>query len=84
MKEMKMNDIGDFILEVLKGVVILLIWGWILYLLGYVVLWAFTLGRYPKGPKTQRQNNLVSGVGLLFLIVLWFGLAGYNNFVQPS
>jgi hypothetical protein len=84
MEGMQMNNIADLILEILKAIIIMLIWGWILYILGYVVLWVFTLGRHPKGPKSPRQTNLVSGVGLLFLIVLWSGLAGYNNFIRPS
>lgn len=84
MEEMEMNDVVDFILEVLKAIVAILIWGWILYILGYAVIWVFTFGRYPKSHETLRQTNLISGVGLLFLIVLWLGLASYNNFVQPS
>jgi hypothetical protein len=84
MEGMQMNNVADLILEVLKAIIIMLIWGWILYILGYIVLWVFTLGRYPEGPKSLRQTNLVSSVGLLFVIVLWSGLAGYNNFVRPS
>jgi len=79
-----MNHVTDFILEVVKAIVVELIWGWILYIIGYVILWAFTVGRYPKGPRSQRQTNFVAGAGLLFLVVVWFGIAGYNNFIRPA
>lgn len=84
MGEMAMNDLGDFIVETLKAIVQVLIWGWILYILGYAAIWVFTFGRYPKSPESPRQKNAIAGVGLLCLIVLWTALAGYNNFVQSG
>ena len=77
-----MDDIVDFIWGVIKIIIHMIIWGIILYYLGYVVLWVFTLGRYPRGPRSKRRTNLISGVGLLFLVVVWFGIAGYNNFIR--
>jgi hypothetical protein len=84
MEGMQMDDLADIIVEILKFIILMLIWGWIFYILGYAVLWVFTFGKYPKGLKSPQQANLVSGVGLLFLIVLWSGIVGYNHFVQPS
>lgn len=80
----KLDEIGDFIVAVLRAVVIMLLWGWIFYVLGYAVLWVFTFGKYPKNLKLQGKANLVSCMGFLFLIALWFALAGYNNSVRPS
>ena len=77
-----MNDVIDFIWGIIKMIILMVIWGIILYFIGYAVVWAFTLGRYPKGPRSQRQTNLISGAGLLFLVVVWFGIAGYNNFIR--
>ncbi len=77
-----MNNVLDFIYDVIKMIIFIFIWGIILYCIGYAVLWLFTLGRYPKGPRSKRRTNLISGVGLLFLVVVWFGIAGYNNFIR--
>ena len=77
-----MDDVVDFILHVIKMIIFMFIWGIILYCIGYAVVWAFTLGKYPKGPRSQRQTNLISGVGLLFLVVVWFGITAYNNFIR--
>ena len=79
-----MDDIVDFIWGVIKVVIHFIIWGIILYCIGYAVIWAFTLGRYPKRPRSKRQTNLISGAGLLFLVVVWFGIAGYNNFIRAA
>jgi predicted PurR-regulated permease PerM len=77
-----MDHIVDFIWRVIKEIIYMIIWGIILYCIGYAVVWAFTLGRYPKGPRSKRRTNLISGLGLFFLIVVWFGIAGYNNFIR--
>ena len=77
-----MDDVVDFVLHVIKMIIFMFIWGIILYCIGYAVVWAFTLGKYPKGPRSQRQTNLISGVGLLFLVVVWFGITAYNNFIR--
>jgi hypothetical protein len=79
-----MHDVSDFIWEVIKMIIYVIIWGIILYCIGYAVAWAFTLGKYPKGPRSQRQTNLISGAGLLFLVAVWFGIAGYNNFIRTA
>ena len=79
-----MDDVVDFILHVIKMIILMFIWGIILYCIGYAVVWAFTLGKYPKGSRSQRQTNLISGAGLLFLVVVWFGIAGYNNFIRTA
>ena len=77
-----MNDVIDFVGEIIKMVIYIFIWGIILYCIGYAVVWGFTLGRYPKGPLSKRQTNIISGAGLLFIVVVWFGIAGYNNFIR--
>ncbi len=77
-----MDDVINFIAEIIKAIIHIFIWGIILYCIGYAVLWVFTLGRYPKGPRSKRRTNLISGVGLLFLVAVWFGIAGYNNFFR--
>ncbi len=79
-----MNDLTDFIGEIIKAVIYIFIWGIILYCIGYAVVWVFTLGRYPKGPRSKRQTNIVSGAGLLFIVAVWFGIAGYNNFIRAA
>ena len=77
-----MNDVIDFIGEIIKTIIYIIIWGIILYCIGYAVVWGFTLGRYPKGPRSKLQTNIISGAGLLFIVVVWFGIAGYNDFIR--
>ena len=79
-----MNDLVDFIFDVIKMIFLIFIWAIILYCIGYVVVWTFTLGRYPKGPLSRRQKHLISGTGFLFLVVIWFSIAGYNNFIRTT
>ena len=83
-----MHNVADFIWEIIKEIieriVYMIIWAFILYSIGYAVVWIFTLGRYPKGQRSRRQTNLISGVGLLFLVAVWFGIAGYNNFTRTA
>jgi hypothetical protein len=79
-----MHHVADFIWEIVKMIIYMIMWGFILYSIGYAVVWTFTLGRYPKGQRSRRQTNLISGVGLLFLVAVWFGIAGYNNFIRTA
>ena len=79
-----MRDVADFIWEIIKMIIYMIIWAFILYSIGYAVVWIFTLGRYPKGQRSRRQTNLISGVGFLFLVAVWFGIAGCNNFIRTT
>jgi hypothetical protein len=77
-----MNDFADLVWAIIKAIIYALIWGFLLYWLGYLMVWLFTRGKYPKNTGSLREDNFISGVGFLFLVVVWFGIAGYNNFFR--
>jgi len=77
-----MADIIDFVSRAITTIVRMILWGIILYCIGYVVVWIFTLGRYPQHIRSPRETHLISGAGLLFLLVVWLVIAGYNNFIR--
>lgn len=74
----------DFISEVIKAIVQIIIISLILYSIGYFVLWVFTLGKYPKGLRSKHREDIIPGVGFLFVIFVWCGIAVYNNFIRMA
>jgi hypothetical protein len=78
-----MDKIGGIIIEIIKTILLMILWAWILYGLGCLVLWVFSLGKYPKNMSSNHKGNIISGVGVAFIVFIWLGIAGYNNFVNP-
>ncbi len=68
----------NFIIEVIKLIFYVLIWSYILFFIGVLVLKIFTLFRYPTGIQYEKHLNIISGVGLNTIYVFWSCIATYN------
>ena len=51
------------------------------FFLGRVVLIVFTLGRYPRAYALDRDENKITSVGVLVLILAWVAIYLYNTHV---
>jgi hypothetical protein len=79
-----MSKIFEYILEIIKAILLAILWSWILYGLGYLALYIFTLGKYPKNLSSRHKERNISLAGIAFIVLVWFGIAGYNNFIGPT
>ena len=56
-----------------------IIWDFVLFHLGRIVLLVATLGRYPTRRDSQQSRGRIQWVGIATLIVLWAAVALFNN-----
>ena len=68
----------NFIIEAIKFVFYVVIWSYILFYIGFVILKISTLLNYPSGKQLEKHINLISGVGLNGIYITWACIATYN------
>ncbi|RDI96871.1 hypothetical protein DVT68_19275 [Dyella solisilvae] len=56
-----------------------IIWDFVLFQLGRVVMLALTLGRYPTRKDCAQSHGQIQWVGIATLVVLWVAVAAFNN-----
>jgi hypothetical protein len=83
-RQKMVDSITECICELIKELVLFIFWSWLLYLIGYTLVWTITFGRYPRKSSLAAQKELLSAVGLLSLLVLWGIVAVFNNFIAIS
>ncbi|WP_430389964.1 hypothetical protein [Dyella sp. 20L07] len=55
------------------------IWDFVLFQLGRIVLFSATLGRYPTRKECTQSRDRIQWVGIATLGVLWVAVATVNN-----
>ncbi len=56
-----------------------IIWDFVLFQVGRVVMLAVTLGRYPTRKDCARSRGRIQWVGIATLVVAWLVIAAFNN-----
>ena len=56
-----------------------IIWDFVLFQLGRVVLLTATLGRYPTRKDWAQSRGRIQWVGIATVVVLWVAVAVFNN-----
>ena len=70
--------IFNFIFETIKLIFYVLIWNIVFFYIGAAILKIFTFLKFPKGQQLEKHVNVISGVGLNFVYILWSSIATYN------
>ena len=70
--------IFNFIVEAIKLILYIIIWNVIFFYIGVAVLKILTYGKYPVGKQFEKHVNILSGVGLNTIFLLWASIATYN------
>jgi hypothetical protein len=70
--------IFDVIVELFKLIFYVIIWSFIFFYIGVVILKVITLFKYPTGKQFEKHVNVISGVGLNAIFILWSCIAVYN------
>ncbi len=68
----------NLVIEILKVIFYVVIWSYVLFFLGVVILKIVTLGKYPVGMQYKKHVNVVAFVGVNALFLLWSSIATYN------
>ena len=68
------------IIGILRWVVFELIIHIVLFNLGRVVLLLVTLGRYPRGKLTEKDEGIIALLGIFVIVAVWCAIALYNNY----
>lgn len=74
-----LENVINFVVELVKLVVYVIVWEYILFYLGVIVLKIVTILKYPSGNQLDKQVNIISGVGINTLFIAWSSIATYNN-----
>ncbi len=81
-----MEEIAEGIFRTLGSIIRWLLWHllyeMILFNLGRIILLIISLGRYPRGRAVEKDTNLISWVGISTLLLIWAGIAIYNNWLS--
>ncbi len=72
------EPIIEGIIEVVKFIVSALIWGVVLFYIGYAILMLVTFFKYPSDKQLEKQVNVISCVGLNGVYISWACIATYN------
>lgn len=56
-----------------------IIWDFVLFQVGRVVMLTVTLGRYPTRKDCEQSRGRIQWVGTATLVVLWVAVAVFNN-----
>ncbi len=73
------EDIARGIGSLLQWLAVVLIWQMLMYGLGYAVLYAGSLGRWPPQQWADRYDDRISAIGLAVTALAWTLVALYNN-----
>lgn len=72
------EPIINFIIEAFKFLIYVVIWGYVLFYVGFAILKIITFFKYPSGMQLEKQINIISGVGLNGIYISWACIATYN------
>lgn len=75
MRELVSNAIGSAARFIVK----VIIWDFVLFQLGRVVLLMVTFGRYPTSKDCERARDRIQWVGIAALVMAWVVIAVFNN-----
>ena len=73
------EDVTRGIVSLLQWLVVVLIWQILMYGLGYAVLYAGSVGRWPRQEWADRYDDRISATGLAAVAIAWTLIALYNN-----
>ncbi|WP_312320807.1 hypothetical protein [Stenotrophomonas sp.] len=73
------DDVTRGVASLLQWLVVVLIWQILMYGLGYAVLYAGSLGRWPRPQWADRYDDRISATGLALTALAWTLVALYNN-----
>jgi len=80
-----MEEIGEGLLRVIWSAIRWLLWHFVFHIvlfnLGRFFLLIVTFGNYPKGHTTERDIDKISLAGVYVVVLVWVGIAIYNNYV---
>ena len=71
--------IGDAVGTTIKFIFKVIIWDFVLFHLGRVVMLAVTLGGYPTRKDCAQSRGRIQLAGIATLMVLWAAIALINN-----
>ena len=71
--------IEDAVGAIARFIFKVIIWDFVLFHLGRVVMLAATLGRYPSREDGARFRDQIQWVGIATLVVLWLVMVAFNN-----
>lgn len=72
------ETIFSFVIEIIKLIIYVVIWSYVLFFIGVAVLKVFTFFKYPTGMQFEKHINVISGVGLNSIYIFWACIATYN------
>ncbi|MFK5970787.1 MAG: hypothetical protein QM487_11800 [Candidatus Marithrix sp.] len=70
--------IFNFVIEVVKFTIYVVIWSHVLFFIGVAILKILTFFNYPTGLQFEKQINVISGVGSNAVYIFWACIATYN------
>ena len=73
-----LEAIFNFFIEAVKFIVYVIIWSIVFFYIGVTVLKIITFLKYPTGKQFEKHVNVISGVGLNSIFILWALIATYN------
>ncbi len=68
------------VISILRWIVFELIIHIVLFNLGRVALLLATLGRYPRGKLTEKDEGIIALLGIFVIVAVWCAIALYNNY----
>ena len=73
-----LETIINIIVETIKFIIKTMIWNFILFYLGVLVLKVLSLNNYPVGRQFEKHINVICLVGANTIYILWSSIATYN------
>jgi len=73
-----LEAIFHFVVEVLKLILYVLIWSYVLFYIGVLTLKLLSLFKYPVGKQYKKHVNVISFVGLNTIYTTWAAIASFN------
>ena len=73
-----LEEIIHFFIEAVKFIFYVIIWNIVFFYIGVTILKILTFLKYPTGDQFEKHVNVISGVGLNFIFILWSFIAAYN------
>ena len=73
-----LETIFNFVVDALKFIFYVIIWSFFFFYIGVATLKTLTLSKYPMGKQLEKHVNVISGVGLNTIYILWSSIATYN------
>ena len=71
----------QFIIELVRFVIFLILYNIVAFCIGYVILKVITLWRYPGKEMSEQDKNVVSNIGIFVPSVLYLGLFITNAYI---